>query len=472
MNKFLLTPLLLAVLAGCAVGPDYERPAMSLPETFKQAGDWKPAEPKDEAARGKWWEIYGDAELNALVERVAIDNQNVKQAEAQFRQASAALDAARASFWPSLSANASSSRGRAASGTTTLPASGVRETDRAGLAVAWEADIWGKIRRAAEAGEASAQASAADLQAALLSAQATLVQTWFQWRTNARQQELLENTLVAYRRSLEINRNRFEAGVAGRVDVAQAESQLRSTEAQAADLRLSGAQLEHAMAILVGITPAELKLPVRTANGLAKGLPPLPAIPAALPTAMLERRPDIAAAERRAAAANAQIGVAQSAFFPALTFAASGGYQNSSFTDLIAAPNRFWSVGPALALTLFDAGARSAQKAQATAAYDKTVAAYRQTVLAAFQEVEDNLAALRVLDEEEQYQRAAALAAADSLKLTEYQYDAGTVSYLSVVVVRAAALNAERSLLEVQNRRLLASVALQKAMGGGWEGLK
>lgn len=466
--------LLLTLLAGCAVGPNYERPAVAVPTAYKEAtGAWKPAEPRDEALRGKWWTVYGDAELDALVDLVAIDNQNVKQAEAQFRQANAALDAARAGFWPTLGAGVSSARGRNASATSTTggtTASGIRETDKATLSASWEADVWGRIRRSVESGDASAAASAADLQAALLSAQATLVQTWFQWRANARQRQLLDNTVAAYRHSLEITRNRFDSGVAGRVDVVQAESQLKSTEAQAAELRLSGAQLEHAIALLVGKAPADLKLPPALPDGKAAALPPLPAIPPQLPSALLERRPDIAGAERRAAAANAQIGVAQSAFFPALTFAASGGYQNSAFSHLISAPNRFWSLGPTLALTLFDAGARSAQKAQAVAAHDKSVAAYRQTVLTAFQEVEDNLAALRILGEEEEYQRAAAAAAAETLRLTDNQYQSGTVSYLNVVVAQATALSAERNLLDVQNRRLVASVALLKALGGGWTG--
>lgn len=470
--KFL--PLAFALtlgLAACAVGPDYARPSVNTPAAYKEAGDWKAAEPRDDVPRGKWWEIYGDAELNALVEQVAVNNQNVKQAEAQFRQANAALDAANAGFWPTLAASVSSARGKGATGTTTAATAGIRETDKAALSASWEADVWGRIRRSVESGDASAAASTADLQAALLSAQATLVQTWFQWRTNSRQRQLLDRTVVAYRRSLEINRNRFEAGVAGRVEVVQAESQLKSTEAQAAELRLTAAQLEHAIALLVGKAPAELKLPESLVHAQAVVLPAAPAIPALLPATLLERRPDIAAAERRVAAANAQIGVAQAAFFPALIFAAAGGYQNSTFSNLISAPNRLWSLGPTLALTLFDAGARSAQKAQASAAYDKAVATYRQTVLTAFQEVEDNLAAWRILGEEEEYQRAAAAAAAESLRLSENQYQAGTVSYLNVVVAQASALAAERSLLDVQNRRLLASIGLQKALGGGWSGL-
>lgn len=468
MNK---KPLCLAVslvclIAGCAGGPDYRKPEVNPPAAFKESGDWKPAEPRDEAIRGNWWEAYGDAELNALLAQVALNNQNVKQAEAQYRLASAALDAARASFWPTLGAGAASSRGRSGSTTSgATSASGVHETDKLTLNASWEADVWGRLRRGAESGEASAAASAADLQAALLSAQATLAQTWFQWRSNARQQKLLNDTVGAYRRNLEITRHRFDAGMVGRVDVVQAESQLKSVEAQLADSRLSGLQFEHALATLVGKAPADLKLPA--ADGKA-ALPALPAIPTLLPAMLLERRPDIAGAERRVAAANAEIGVAQAAFFPTLSFAASGGYQGSSFSHLISVPNRLWSLGPSLALTLFDAGARSAAKEQAVAGWEKTVAAYRQTVLTAFQEVEDNLAALRLLGEEVEHQRAATAAASEALRLSENQYQAGTVSYLNVIVAQTTALAAERSLLDVQNRRLQASVALTKALGGGW----
>jgi NodT family efflux transporter outer membrane factor (OMF) lipoprotein len=267
---------------------------------------------------------------------------------------------------------------------------------------------------------------------------------------------------VAYERSLQITRNRYEAGVAGKLDVAQAEAQLKSTQAQAIDLGVQRAQLEHAIAILVGKAPASFSLAV------ADGFPAVPEIPLQLPSALLERRPDIAAAERRAAAANAEIGVAQAAYFPTLTLGANGGYQGSSFSQLMTLPNRFWSVGPALALTLFDGGARSAQKAHAIAAYDASAAAYRQTVLAGFQEVEDNLAALRILDQEAVVQQDATRAAAESLELTNNQYQAGIVSYLNVVVAQATALNADRSNLDIAGRRLVASVTLLKALGGDW----
>lgn len=459
--------LALVTLAGCAVGPDYHRPDVATPAAYKEAQDWKPAEPQDESARGNWWEIYGDAELNALVPQVAVANQNIRAAAAQYRQALALLGGAHAGYWPTVSGNLSDSRGQGTAPSTTgtaavTPGAPIRNTTRLSLNVSWEADIWGRIGRNVESDEAAAAASAADLQAALLSAQATLVQSYMQLRNNDAQRRLLEQTLAAYERSAQITRNRYEAGVAGRVDVAQAETQLKSTQAQLIDLGAQRAQLEHAIAVLVGKAPADFALKPTAA------LPVLPPPPAALPSALLERRPDIGAAERRMAAANAQIGVARAAFFPALTFSAAGGYQNSSLSQLLTLPNRFWSLGPALALTLFDGGARSAQQESAVAAYDKSVASYRQTVLAAFQEVEDSLAALRVLGDEAAVQQAAARSAAEALALTENQYRAGTVSYLNVVVAQAAALGAARGDLDVAGRRLLANATLLKALGGDW----
>jgi NodT family efflux transporter outer membrane factor (OMF) lipoprotein len=462
-----ITLLALLVFSGCAVGPDYHRPDVATPAAFKEAGDWKPAEPKDEAPRGNWWEIYADADLNSLVAQVAISNQNVLAAAAQYRQALALLGVAQAGYYPTLSAGLSGSRAQgitsSATGTSTAATgSPIANTARLSFSASWEADIWGHIGRNVESNDASAQASKADLQAALLSAQATLVQSYFQLRVNDAQQRLLEQTIAAYERSLQITRNRYDAGVAGRVDVAQAVTQLKSTQVQAIDLGVQRAQLEHAIAVLIGKPPADFQL--KPVDGVA----PVPPVPAALPSTLLERRPDIAAAERRMAAANAQIGVAQAAFFPALTFSATGGYQHSSFSHLLSLPNRFWSIGPALALTLFDGGARSSQKENAVAGYDKSVASYRQTVLAAFQEVEDNLAALRQLAAEATVQQAAAQSAAEALALTENQYQAGTVSYLNVVTAQATALGAQRSELDIAGRRLVANAVLLKALGGDW----
>jgi NodT family efflux transporter outer membrane factor (OMF) lipoprotein len=461
-------PLLVLLLAGCAVGPDYHKPDVATPAAYKEAGDWKAAEPKDEAPRGNWWEIYGDAELNGLVSQVAISNQNVAAAAAQYRQALALLGVAQAGYYPTVSAGVTASRGRGTSTATTgtstaAPGAPVINTIRPSLTASWEPDIWGQIRRNVESSQATAQASKADLQSALLSAQGTLVQSYFQLRIDDEEQRLLGQSLSAYQRSLQITRNRYQAGVAGRVDVAEAETQLKTAQAQAIDLGVQRAQLEHAIAVLIGKAPADFHIDP------ANGLPSLPDVPAALPSALLERRPDIAGAERRMAAANAGIGVAQGAFFPALTLSGTGGFQNSSLSQLLTLPNRFWSVGASAAMTVFDAGAHSAQKESAVAAYDRSVAGYRQTVLAAFQEVEDNLAALRQLTEEAAAQQSATQSATEALTLTENQYKAGTVSYLNVIILNAAALNAQQSNLNIAGRRLIANAALVTALGGNWQ---
>lgn len=452
------TPLLLALLmlSGCAVGPDYRKPEISVPAAFKEAQGWKLAQPQDEALRGKWWELYGDIQLNALVEQVTVSNQNVHIAEAQYRQALAVLAGSRAAYFPTLSGSASVSRGQSGGATIATP------NDRVALNASWEADVWGSIRRSVESSTASAQASAADLQAALLSIHATLVQTYLQLRINDAQYRLLDQTVAAYERTLQLTRNRYEAGVVSRLDVAEAETQLQSTQAQAIDLGEQRGQLEHAIALLVGKAPADFTLAPTYV------LPELPSVPGDLPSTLLERRPDVAAAERRAAAANAQIGVAQAAFFPTLTLGASGGFQSSSLSQLFSLPNRFWSLGPSLAMTLFDGGAHSAQKEQAIAIYDQNVATYRQTVLTAFQNVEDSLVSLRVLAQEETVQREAARSAKESVSLTNDQYQAGTVSYLNVVTAQVAALSADLGSLNIAGRRLLASTALLKALGGDW----
>jgi NodT family efflux transporter outer membrane factor (OMF) lipoprotein len=460
-NIFL--PLSILALAGCAVGPDYRRPAVETPAAYKEAQGWKTAEPQDQAPRGRWWEIYGDAQLNALVQQVEVSNQNIRAAAAQYRQALALLGAARAGYFPTLSAGVAATRGQSASDSgASSSAAPIGDTARISLSASWEPDVWGRIGRVVESNQASAAASAADLQAALLSAQATLVQSYLQLRVVDAQRQLLDRTVAAYERSLQITRNRYEAGVAGRIDVAQAETQLKSTQAQAIDLGVQRTQLEHAIALLVGKAPADFKLEPNNA------LPGTPDIPVGVPSALLERRPDIAAAERRAASANAQIGVAQAAYFPALTLGASAGFQNSSFANLISLPNRFWSLGPALAATLFDGGARSAQKEQAVAAFDSNVATYRQTVLTGFQEVEDNLSALRILAQEALVQDDAAKSAAEFVTLANNQYVAGTVSYLNVVSAQATALGADRNALDINGRRLVASVSLLKALGGDW----
>ena len=458
---FFLASLL---LAGCAVGPDYQRPDTVVASSFKELEGWKDARPQDEAPRGSWWSVFGDAELDRLLARVEVSNQNVRAADARVRQARALADQARAGYFPTLSANASAVRSKSPS-LSNAPsfANGAVNTFNANLAVpSWELDLWGKVRRSVEAGDASWQASTADLEAAKLSARAALAQAYFSLRVADVNRRLLEDTVAGYRRNFELTQNRYQAGVAARVDVIQAEQQLKGAQAQLIDVGVSRAQLEHAIAILVGEAPANFALPPTTE------MPAMPRIPVSLPSALLERRPDVAAAERGAAAANARIGVAKAAMFPTLSLSGTYGTRASDIADLFTAPARLWSIGAAATQPLFDAGLRRAQTDQAIAAYDEQVASYRQAVLTAFQQVEDNLAALRILEEEAAVQAEVVAAARRSVELTNNQYQAGVVSFLNVIVTQAALLNAEQNAANVLGRRLNASVALVQALGGGW----
>jgi NodT family efflux transporter outer membrane factor (OMF) lipoprotein len=463
----ILFPLLAAAfLSACMVGPDYVRPSAPapVPDAYREMAGWKRAEPRDAIERGRWWEVFGDPELNALAARVEISNQNIRAAEANFRQAQALAEQARAGLFPTVGAGASAIRSKSPS-LSNQPsfATGAVNNFNLNLNASWELDLWGKVRRGIESGEANWQASAADLELVRLSAQAAVAQNYLSLRISDVQRRVLEETVAAYQRTLELTQNRYAAGVAARVDVVQAEVQLKSTQAQLVDNGIDRALLEHAIATLVG-EPASTFAIARTPL-VAK----LPEIPVGVPSELLERRPDVAAAERSVAAANAQIGVAQAAFYPTLTLSAAGGFRSTSFADWLTAPSRFWSLGAVLAQTIFDGGLRRAVSDQAIAAYDGQVAAYRQTVLTGFQEVEDNLASLRLLEEEAGYQNDAARGAQLSVELTTNQYKAGIVSYLNVVAAQAIALNNERAAVSVQGRRLVASVALVKALGGGWD---
>lgn len=460
---------LVAALTGCTVGPDYVRPEAEVPVAFKEARNWKRAQPQDHRPRGNWWEIFNDPLLNTLEEQVAISNQNVLAAEAQFRQARALVQAARSGYFPTVAGSAAVSRSESAASAARTSSSASQNSSVStfydlALDSSWEIDVWGRVRRSVESSTAGAQASAADLESVRLSAQAQLAQSYFQLRIADAQQRLLDATVQEYQKSLQLTQNQYAAGVVARANVVQAQTQLESTRAQAIDVGVQRAQLEHAIAVLVGKPPAEFAIEPAPLAAV------LPVIPAAVPAALLERRPDIAAAERRVAAANAEIGVAQAAYYPSLTLSASGGFQSSRFADWLGVPSRFWSLGPALAATLFDAGLRKSQTEQAVAVYDQEVAAYRQTVLGAFQEVEDNLVALRLLEREAKVQDDAVQAARESVRIARNQYKAGTVSYLNVVVVQAAALGNEHTAVDILGRRLLASVLLVKALGGGWKG--
>lgn len=461
MKTSALIPALVSVLlSACAAGPDYQRPTVDTPAAFKELGDWKPAEPREPAA-DRWWTAFGDPVLDDLQARLEISNQNLRAAEAAYRQALALAEAARAAWFPAINASAGATRSASSAATATSGNAPARNSFSVGATVSWELDVWGRIARTVEGADASLAASAADLAAARLSARATLAQTYFQLRAAERQQALLDASVDAYARALELTRNRYAAGVAGKADVAQAESQLRSTRAAALDASLSRSQYEHAIAVLLGLPPAGFTL--------APSAAPLPVAPVAvtLPSALLERRPDIAAAERRVAAANAAIGAAQAARFPVLGLSGNTGFRNARIEDLLTVPSRYWSLGPTLAAAIFDGGARKAAVGQAQAGWEKAVATYRQTVLTAFQEVEDNLASARLLEAAAAEQAAAVTAAAEAETIAVNQYRAGTVSYLNVVTAQATHLAARRSANDIATRRLLAAVQLAKNAGGG-----
>jgi NodT family efflux transporter outer membrane factor (OMF) lipoprotein len=446
----------IALVSGCAVGPNYSRPAAETPPAYKESQDWVIARPRDAAPKGRWWEAFDDPVLNELVEKVSVSNQNLKAAEARYTQSRASVQAARAGLFPTVGASAGASRSRAGQGAT---ANRYNVT----LDAQWEIDLWGRVRRLIEASRAGAEASAADLEAARLSLQAELALDYFQLRVTDAQRVLQDSIVTALQAQLDMTQNRYRAGVVGKVDSVQAEAQLRSNEAQALDLRATRAVLEHAIAVLVGEPPALFTL--EPANVRLQ----IPVIPPGLPSTLLERRPDVAAAERRVAQANARIGVAQAAYFPALSLTGSGGFASSSLSTLFSAPSRVWSLGAGLAGTILDFGLRGAQVEQARAAYDETVANYRQTVLVAFQEVEDNLATVRWLSEEDQVQQEALRLARETVQLTTNQYKAGTVGYINVVVVQASQFSEERTAVAILGRRLAATVGLIRALGGTWE---
>jgi NodT family efflux transporter outer membrane factor (OMF) lipoprotein len=454
---------LLLALAACASGPDYVRPELPLPPAFKEAGPWKPAQPMLVDISQPWWTRYGDAELDALVAQANTASQDILVAEANYRQAQAAAQLARSAYAPTVTAALATGRAR----TQTPQNPGPSGSGALNLSASWEPDIWGRVQRSVEAGEAGAEASAADLAAARLSIQAALVQDYLQLRVTDAQKELFRNTVQQYQRALAVARSQYKAGIVTRSDVALAESQLQSANAQLIDLDVQRSQFEHAIAFLAGKAPAELTIAPRPEGALGATLP---AVPAALPSQLLERRPDIAAAERRAAAANANIGVAQAAYFPDLVLSAGGGLVGAGLPEVVNAPGRVWSLGATLAGLIFDGGARKARSEAALAAYDAAVAAYKRTVLAGLQEVEDNLATLRVLESEREVQQAAVAAAEVAARASLAQYRAGTANYLAVVTSQTLLLSNQRTAVQLQGRQFVASAALVKAVGGGWHG--
>lgn len=456
--------LICALLAGCTVGPDYVRPEVQTPAAYKE---WATANPGDSVPRGKWWETFRDPVLNRLEEQVDISNQNIRAAEAQYRQALANADAARAALYPTLNANVQGARSRYSAlvplSNPTQSISGSTRTIYAmGLNASWEPDLWGGIRRSIEAGTANAEASGKNLESVRLSTRATLAQDYFLMRVSDDDIALLDRIAENYGHYLQIVQNQYHAGYTSSASVDQAQTQLESARSQAIDLRLARAQYEHAIAALLGKAPAEFSIkPVKMTYRI-------PEIPVGIPSQLLQRRPDIAESERLVAAANAQIGVAKSAFFPSLSISPTAGYQSTSFASWVTAPMRTWSVGPAIAQTLFNGGLTRAQTNSAIAAYDAAVATYRQTVLSGFQEVEDNLAAQHVLAGEAKADQASADFAKKSLDVAFNQYRAGTVSYLNVITAQASELASEKIEMDLTGRRLTACVTLIKAIGGGW----
>ena len=457
---------------GCAVGPKYVKPTVRIPAAYKESANWKKAQPQDEIIRGEWWKIFNDPRLDALEAEVNISNQNIAQAEAQYAQSYALVQAARSSFFPTLGATASYTRSHNSSGNNSGSSSSNSSNSKYAVSnnllsadVNWELDLWGRIRRTMEANSANAQASKADLENARLSAQAQVAQDYFQLCSLDAQKKLLDDTDIIYQKFLNLTQNRYASGVAAQSDVLQAQTQLEMIEAQSIDIGVQRSQLEHAMAVALGKPASDFSIGPLTLPAT------VPSIPAGFPSEMLERRPDIAAAERTVAAANAQIGVAESAYFPTLTLGASGSYESSNLANLFSSPNPLWSLGPVLAETIFDAGLRRAQTAQAKAVYDADVASYRQTVLTAFQQVEDNLAALRILEQEQQVQDAALKDAWKTVELETNQYKAGTASALDVITTQAIALTDEKAVVTILGERMNACVLLIQYLGGGWKTL-
>jgi NodT family efflux transporter outer membrane factor (OMF) lipoprotein len=464
-RAFLVTIVVLQ-LAGCTVGPKYHPPVFQAPPTYKEVGDWKPAQPNDQNLGGSWWTIFQDPQLDALEAQVNVSNQNLKAAEAQFRQARAALRYSRADYYPTVTAAPSATRERT-SGHRPPPTSvfdGITYNDFVlPFSVAYQADVWGRVRKNVESYREQAQASAADLATVNLSMHADLAVDYFQARSLDAEEQLLNSTVKQYEQALELNENRFQGGIASEVEVEQAKTQLQTTRAIAIDVDVARAQYEHAVAILIGKPPAEFSLPP-----LPLTAPP-PHVPISIPSELLERRPDIAAAERRVAAANAQIGVAKSAYYPLVNLSAAGGFESSAITTLISGPSGLWSIGLSAVGTVFDVGRRRALNDQARAAYDYQVAAYRENVLTGFQQVEDNLAAVRILENEAKVQDEAVAAAQRSLDLSVTRYKGGVTSYLEVITAQSAALADEVTAVNILGRRMANTVLLIQALGGGWD---
>ena len=476
-TRLALSLLSASLLTGCMVGPNYARPSVTTPPKFKEAEGWIKATPADEAPRGDWWAMFNDPVLNQLEQKVVINNQNLIAAEASYREAHAIVAEDRAQLFPTISANGQLTHAGSGGGATVIPGGGgvisgsggtgpsistTRTTYQVTGSASWAPDLWGKIRRTIEGAKASAQASAADIANAQLSAQSELAVDYVQLRAYDELKRLTDLTIEGYRRSLTITSNQYNAGIAAKSDVLNAQTQLANTEAQSADYVRQRQQMEHAIAVLIGEAPADVTI-APTDWTLAP-----PDVPVMVPSQLLLRRPDVAAAERNVENASAQIGVQVAAYYPTLNLTGQYGFTGSNLANLFSASNSFWSLGASAAETLIDFGARKARVQQAKASYDQAVAQYRQTVLTAFQGVEDQLAAERVLDQETPYRTEASQAADAAEIISLNQYRAGTAIYTTVVVNQAAALNARTTLIQNQLSRIVASIDLITALGGGW----
>jgi NodT family efflux transporter outer membrane factor (OMF) lipoprotein len=477
MNRHLVFVTVSSVLflSGCMIGPKYVKPTVPMapgfkeapPESFKESDGWKPAQPSDQTLRGKWWESFDDPQLNALEEELTVSNQNLKVAGSRFRQARSMVRFNRSAEFPTISTSPSIVNKRESANQPYFPASLVNNGTGAftlPLDLSYEVDLWGRVRRTVSASREEAQASAADLQTANLSLHSELAVDYFELRSADAQKQLLDDTVKAYTYALQLTQNRFVGGAAPKSDVAQAQTQLDGARVQDTDVTVMRAQYEHAIATLIGKPPAEFSIPFAPQTPLH-----FPVIPVGLPASLLERRPDIAAGERRVAEANDQIGIARTAFYPSLVLGASGGFTGTSIADWFNWPSRMWAVGSQMSQTIFDAGRRRAVSESATANYDGTVASYRQTTLTAFQEVEDNLAALRILETESEQQQQTTASASESLQLFTNRYEGGVDNYLQVITAQTVLLTNQRNDIDIMRRRIDASVLLVKAIGGGWD---
>jgi len=452
------------LLAGCAVGPKYKTPTVPAPPAYKEMGNWKSAQPSDQNLGGNWWEIFQDPQLNALEQQINVSNQNLKAAVAQYQEARAALRYARADYYPTISTAPTATRERYSDNRPGSAARGTTFNDFVlPVNLSYQVNAWGRVSKNVESYREQAQASAADLAVVNLTMHADFALDYFAARTLDAEEKLLQDTVGQYQQALQLNEERYKGGLASEVEVEQARTILETTQAQLVDVGVARAQFEHAAAVLVGKPPANFSLPA-----LPLTTPP-PPIPVGVPSELLERRPDVAAAERRVASANAQVGLAKTAYYPLVNLVGSGGFESGTITTLLQGPSAFWAVGAAVAQTIFDGGRRHALNDEAKAGYDSTVASYRQTALTAFQQVEDNLAALRILEQEAGVQATAVQSARRSLALSNTRYEGGVTSYLEVITAQNAALSDEVTAVNILGRRMASAVLLVQTLGGGWD---